>query len=250
MIETRGLVKHYGPVQALRGADFSAFPGEVVALMGDNGAGKSTLVKCLAGVVAPDAGEILVDGEPRALSSPDDARAHGIETVYQDLSLAPDLDAASNLFMGREILRKGLLRRLGVLDAAAMRQRTEESFGKLSIGLQDPRVEVASLSGGQRQCVAVGRAVTWASRVVIMDEPTAALGLVQTGRVRELIMATRDAGTCVILVSHDLPFVLDTADRVEILRLGERVARLPVAQADATTVLGAMTGVAVDGDRR
>jgi simple sugar transport system ATP-binding protein len=248
VLSARGIVKSYGRVQALRGASFTAHHGEVVALMGDNGAGKSTLVKCLSGVVAPDEGTIAFEGAPVAFARPEDAMALGSETVYQDLALAHELDAAANLYMGRELLRGGILGRLGVLDKAAMARGASEAFTSLSVGIQDAAVEVGSLSGGQRQSVAVARAVTWASKLVMMDEPTAALGMVQTERVRELIRAVRDAGRTVVLISHDLPFVLEVADRIEVLRLGQRVARFATADVTATDVLGAMTGAIVHED--
>jgi simple sugar transport system ATP-binding protein len=245
LLEARGIVKSFGRVRALRGADFTAYPGEVVALIGDNGAGKSTLVKTLSGVHAPDAGEILFDGQPVQIPTPEAARALGIETVYQDLALAPDLESSANLFLGREVLRKGLLGRLGWLDGAAMRERTKEAFGDLGVGVQDVTAPVANFSGGQRQGVAVARAVTWASRVVFMDEPTAALGVVQTRRVLELIRRVRDRGLSVVLISHNMPEVMEVADRVEVLRLGVRVAIFRRGEASMEDLVGAMTGALV-----
>jgi simple sugar transport system ATP-binding protein len=242
LLEARGIVKSFGRVRALRGADFSAYPGEVVALIGDNGAGKSTLVKTLSGVHQPDAGEVFFDGKPVALDSPIAARALGIETVYQDLALAPDLESAANLFLGREEMRPGLLGRLGFVDNGAMRRRTEEAFGRLGVGVQDVEAPVAYFSGGQRQGVAVARAVTWASKIVFMDEPTAALGVVQTRKVLELIRRVRDTGLTVVLISHNMPDVLAVADRVEVLRLGERVARFKTADTTMEELVGAMTG--------
>jgi simple sugar transport system ATP-binding protein len=245
LLEAKGIVKHFGRVHALRGADFSVSAGEVVALIGDNGAGKSTLVKTLSGVHAPDAGEILFDGQPVQIPTPEAARALGIETVYQDLALAPDLESSANLFLGREVLRPGLLGRLGWLDGAAMRERTKEAFGNLGVGVQDVTAPVATFSGGQRQGVAVARAVTWASRVVFMDEPTAALGVVQTRRVLELIRRVRDRGLSVVLISHNMPEVMEVADRVEVLRLGVRVAVFRRGEASMEDLVGAMTGALV-----
>jgi simple sugar transport system ATP-binding protein len=245
LLEAKGIVKHFGRVHALRGADFSVSAGEVVALIGDNGAGKSTLVKTLSGVHAPDAGEILFDGQPVQIPTPEAARALGIETVYQDLALAPDLESSANLFLGREVLRPGLLGRLGWLDGAAMRERTKEAFGNLGVGVQDVTAPVATFSGGQRQGVAVARAVTWASRVVFMDEPTAALGVVQTRRVLELIRRVRDRGLSVVLISHNMPEVMEVADRVEVLRLGVRVATFRRGEASMEDLVGAMTGALV-----
>jgi simple sugar transport system ATP-binding protein len=242
LLEARKVVKRYGHVHALQGADFTAHPGEVVALIGDNGAGKSTLVKTLSGTVAPDEGEVLVDGEPVRLAGPLDARRYGIETVYQDLALAQDLDAAANLHLGREIFRKGLLGRLGVLDRAAMRRSAVAAFRELGVDLRDVSVPVAALSGGQRQSVAVARAVAFANRVVFMDEPTAALGVVQRGRVLDTIRRVRDRGIAVVLISHNMPEVLSVADRVEVLRLGRRVARFRAADTTVEELVGAMTG--------
>jgi simple sugar transport system ATP-binding protein len=229
-------------VRALRGANFTVFPAEVVALVGDNGAGKSTLVKTLAGVHRPDEGEIRFDGTPVEIGSPLEARALGIETVYQDLALAADLDPAANLFMGREVLRGGLLGKLGFLDTREMHRRAGDAFETLGIGLQDSTAPVATMSGGQRQGVAVSRAVTWASKVVFMDEPTAALGVVQTRHVLDLIKSVRDQGLSVVLISHNMPEVFEVADRIEVLRLGERVAQLQRQDVTMEDVVGAMTG--------
>ncbi|MDJ0343512.1 ATP-binding cassette domain-containing protein [Streptomyces sp. H10-C2] len=242
LLEARGVTKHFGHVQALQGADFTAWPGEVVALIGDNGAGKSSLVKTLSGTIRPDGGQILVDGAPVRLRSPLDARRYGIETVYQDLALAPDLDAAANLHLGRELYRGGLLGRLHVLDRAAMRRSAVAAFAELGVDLQDVGVPVASLSGGQRQSVAVARAVAFANRIIFMDEPTAALGVVQRGRVLDTIRRVRDRGIAVVLISHNMPEVLSVADRVEVLRLGRRVARFTAAQTSVEELVGAMTG--------
>ncbi len=240
ILEARDLVKRYGSVEALRGASFAAHPGEVVALIGDNGAGKSTLVKCLSGVERPDSGEILLDGQVVTLDSPTAARAHGIETVYQDLAVAPDLDPAANLFLGRELRRGGLLGKLGMLDKVAMRRRAVDEFARLGVQLQSVEVPIGALSGGQRQSVAVARSVVWASKVVFMDEPTAALGVVQRERVLDVIKRVRDTGVSVVLISHNMPEVLAVADRIEVLRLGRRVARFTTATLE--DLVGAMTG--------
>jgi simple sugar transport system ATP-binding protein len=240
ILEARDLVKRYGSVEALRGASFSAHAGEVVALIGDNGAGKSTLVKCLSGVERPDSGEILLDGKVVTLDSPTAARAHGIETVYQDLAVAPDLDPAANLFLGRELRRSGLLGRLGMLDKVAMRRRAVAEFARLGVQLQSVEVPIGALSGGQRQSVAVARSVVWASKVVFMDEPTAALGVVQRERVLDVIKRVRDTGVSVVLISHNMPEVLAVADRIEVLRLGRRVAKFTTATLE--DLVGAMTG--------
>jgi simple sugar transport system ATP-binding protein len=242
LLEARGIVKSFGRVRALRGASFTVNQGEVVALIGDNGAGKSTLVKTLSGVHPPDAGEIRFEGAPVTIDSPVAARELGIETVYQDLALAPDLESSANLFLGREAVRSGLLGKLGFLDKRAMRRKTEEAFKQLGVGVQDAMAAVATLSGGQRQGVAVARAVTWAGKVVFMDEPTAALGVVQTRNVLDLIRRVRDNGLSVVLISHNMPEVMEVADRVEVLRLGERVARFKTADASMEDLVGAMTG--------
>jgi simple sugar transport system ATP-binding protein len=242
LLEAHGLVKSFGRVRALRGAEFTVNPAEVVALIGDNGAGKSTLVKTLSGVIHPDAGEIRFEGTPVTIDSPEAARALGIETVYQDLALAPDLESSANLFLGREVLRPGLLGKLGFLDGNAMRERTRSAFSDLGVGVQDVTAPVATFSGGQRQGVAVARAVTWASKVVFMDEPTAALGVVQTRRVLELIRRVRDRGLSVVLISHNMPEVMEVADRVEVLRLGERVATFKRGEFKMEDLVGAMTG--------
>ncbi|HEY0538629.1 MAG TPA: ATP-binding cassette domain-containing protein [Actinoallomurus sp.] len=239
LLEARGVTRRFGHVQALRGAAFTAYAGEVVALIGDNGAGKSTLVKTLAGALRPDSGQILLDGRPVHLSDPVAAQRLGIETVYQDLALAHDLDAAANLFLGRELTRFPFL---NVLDRAAMRRRAVEAFDELGIRLPDLSAPVRQLSGGQRQCVAVARAVAWASKVVFMDEPTAALGVVQRAQVLDLIRRVRDRGVTVVLISHNMPEVLAVADRVEVLRLGRRVARFTAADTSVEQLVSAMTG--------
>lgn len=192
LLEARGLVKTFGRVRALRGANFAVFPGEVVALIGDNGAGKSVLVKCLSGVHQPDAGEILMRGEQVKIPSPLAAMHMGIETVYQDLALADDLEASANLYLGRELYKPGPLRLLGVLDRSKMRAGARQAFQDLGIELQDVRAPIESLSGGQRQSVAVARSVVWASTVILLDEPTAALGVVQRQHVLEVIRRVRD----------------------------------------------------------
>jgi simple sugar transport system ATP-binding protein len=242
LLEARGITKRYGRVNALRGVDIEVRAGEVVALIGDNGAGKSTLVRILSGAAAPDSGEILLDGEPVRFDSPIAAQRLGIETVYQDLALAADLDPAANLFLGRELLRPAPLSWLGVLDRARMRRRAVEIFAELGVGLPDPTARLGTMSGGQRQSVAVARAVSWASKVVFMDEPTAALGVVQTRRVLDLIRRVRDRGVSVVLISHNMPEVMAVSDRVEVLRLGSRVARFDTAGTDVEQLVGAMTG--------
>jgi simple sugar transport system ATP-binding protein len=246
LLDARGIVKHYGHVRALQDADFDVRSGEVTALVGDNGAGKSTLIKVLSGTVRPDSGEIRFEGEQVTIDSPITARRLGLETVYQDLALAEDLDPAANLFLGREVLRPGLLGGLGLLDKKAMRARAREAFATLGIGLQDIDVDVAMLSGGQRQTVAVSRAAAWASRIIFMDEPLASLGVVQAERVLDLIRRIRESGKSVVLISHDLPHVFQVADRIQVLRLGKRVATFRADEVTMDEVVGAMTGALAD----
>jgi simple sugar transport system ATP-binding protein len=248
LLEAHGIVKSFGRVQARRGASFTVNTGEVVALIGDNGAGKSTMVKTLSGVLTPDDGEIRFEGRPVTISDPHAARELGIETVYQDLALAPDLESSANLFLGREAVRAGLLGKLGFIDKREMRRRTQEAFETLGVGVQDATAAVATLSGGQRQGVAVARAVTWAGKVVFMDEPTAALGVVQTRNVLDLIKRVRETGLAVVLISHNMPEVMEVSDRVEVLRLGERVARFKTADASMEDLVAAMTGALKQGD--
>ena len=211
-------------------------------MIGDNGAGKSTLVKIFSGAVRPDSGTILMNGEPVELTSPIHARELGIETVYQDLALAPELGPAANAFVGREVLKAGLLGRLGVLDNATMRTRTARAFNSLGTTMQDLDGPVASLSGGQRQAVAICRAGMWANRILFMDEPTATLGVVQRANVHAMIRRVAERGIAVVLISHNMPEVLETADRVEVMRLGRRVARMRCCDATMESLVGAMTG--------
>ncbi len=248
LLTASGITKRFGHVQALDGADFTAYPGEVVALIGDNGAGKSTLVNVLSGALRPDAGEIRLDGAPVSFNGPSDAQRKGLETVYQDLSLAPDLDPAANLYLGREIFRGGALRPFHVLDRPSMRRSAATAFADLGIELHDITVPVAALSGGQRQSVAVARAVAFARKVIFMDEPTAALGVVQRGRVLDTVRRVRDRGVSVVLISHNMPEVLAVSDRVEVLRLGRRVASFTAADTSIEELVGAMTG-ALDQER-
>ena len=238
VLEARGVVKTFGMVNALQGADFIVDAGTVTALIGDNGAGKSTLVKVLSGVHPPDGGEILLDGVPVTFHSPLDAHRMGIETVYQDLALAPHLDAAANVFLGREIRRGRVF-----TNKRAMRKRTITAFSELGVTtVQDPSVPVALLSGGQRQSVAIARSALWAKRVIFFDEPTAALGVIQTRRVLDLIRRVRDQGLGVVLITHTLPDALEVADRVEVLRFGRRTAHFDRSTATIELLVSAITG--------
>jgi simple sugar transport system ATP-binding protein len=250
ILEARDIVKTYGHVRALEGANFSVYPGEVVALIGDNGAGKSTLTQVISGVIRPDSGELLFDGKPVEIGSPAAAQQLGIETVFQDLALAPDLDGAANVYMGRELMKPGLLGKLGVLDKRAMKAGAEKAFVDLGVAVKDADAAVAYLSGGQRQGVAVARAASWANRVIIMDEPTAALGVVQTANVLDVIRRVRDSGVAVVLISHNMPDVQKVADRIEVLRLGRRVATFTRDEATLESLVGAMTGaITQEGER-
>lgn len=243
VLEGRGLVKSFGQVVALNGADFELYPGEITAIIGDNGAGKSTLIKVLSGAFQPDSGEILLDGENVRFRSPLDARRVGIETVYQDLAVAPALDIAANIFLGRELRRGGpagsLLR---ALDKRAMRREAARHFSELKIGIPSIGQAVENLSGGQRQGVAVARAAAWGRRLVIMDEPTAALGVKETRQVLDLILRVRERGLPVILISHDMPHVFELADRIQIMRLGKRVAVVTPKTHSMPEAVAIMTG--------
>lgn len=243
VFEARGLVKRYGQVTALDGCDFELLPGEVLGVIGDNGAGKSTLIKALSGALVPDAGEILLDGEPVHFRSPLDARRQGIETVYQDLAVAPALDIAENLFLGRELRRPGVLGSVfRMLDKKRMRQEASASMQDLKIGIQSMRQAVETLSGGQRQGVAVARSAAFARHVIIMDEPTAALGVKEAGMVLDLIRQVRDRGLPVILISHNMPHVFEVADRVHIQRLGRRIAVIKPHELKMSDAVAIMTG--------
>jgi simple sugar transport system ATP-binding protein len=244
LIQVRNVTRRFGHVIALRDANFIANAGEVSALVGDNGAGKSTLIKILSGALQHDGGEVLLEGVPIQLTSPHQARELGIETVYQDLALAPSLDVASNLFLGREMRRRGLLGALGFLDDAAMRQKAEEAMVNLRVGLTSVRQPVLTLSGGQRQAIAVARATAWGKRIIIMDEPTAALGIRETEKVLRLIERIKESGIAVIMVSHSLPEVFEVAGRITILRLGCTVRQMTRDEADMTAVVAFMTGAA------
>ncbi|WP_413733854.1 ATP-binding cassette domain-containing protein [Sodalis sp. RH21] len=241
VLEATGISRHFGGVRALERVDFRVYPGEICALIGDNGAGKSTLVKILSGADKPDGGVIKIDGRDVGFDSPGAAQASGISTVYQDLALAPELTPVDNLFLGREEVRSGLLGRLGVLNRSAMRRKSVAQFARLGVNLRSLSVPISALSGGQRQSVAIARAAMWAGRVIFMDEPTAALGVIQTERVLQLIRQVRDAGLAVVLISHNMPQVLEVADRVEVLRLGKSVAQMPTKGLRVEDLVSAMT---------
>jgi fructose transport system ATP-binding protein len=244
IIEARGLIKTFGRVVGLDGTDFELYPGEVLAVIGDNGAGKSTLVKVLSGAMVADAGEMLVHGEPVVFRRPQDARAAGIETVYQSLAVVPALDIASNMFLGREIRRAGPLGTIfRMLDHGQMRAKARQHLQDLGIGtLQSITQAVETLSGGQRQAVAVARAAAFGSQVIILDEPTAALGVRETAQVLKLIRDLRDRGLPVILISHNMPNVFEVADRIHVQRLGRRVAVISPSTHSPSEAVAIMTG--------
>jgi fructose transport system ATP-binding protein len=245
IFEARGVTKRYGHVVALDGVDFELRAGEVLAVIGDNGAGKSTLTKVLSGAVVPDEGELRLDGAPIRFASPIDARRRGIETVYQDLAVAPALDIASNLFLGREYRRPGVLGRVfRQLDKRRMRDEAARYLAELKFRIPSIGSAVEGLSGGQRQGVAVARAGMFASRLVIMDEPTAALGVRESGQVLDLIRSIRARGLPVILISHNMPQVFDIADRIHIMRLGRRVALTTPDRHTMAEAVAIMTGAA------
>lgn len=247
ILQARGLVKRYGRVTALAGADLELYPGEILAVIGDNGAGKSSLIKALSGALEPDAGEILVEGAPVRLPSPIAAREAGIETVHQSLAVSPSLDIATNLFLGRELRKPGILGSVfRMLDRSRMREEARRHLDDLGImTIQNPGQAVETLSGGQRQAVAVARAAAFGNKVVIMDEPTAALGVRESRAVLDLILRVRDNGLPVILISHNMPHVFEVADRVHVQRLGRRIATLDPAGCGMADAVAVMTG-AVD----
>lgn len=250
VLEAKGLSKAYGHVEAMRDADFELLPGEILAVVGDNGAGKSTLIKALSGAFVPDSGTIYMDGEPVTFRSPLDARTRGIETVYQDLAVAPALDIATNLYLGREVRREGILGKVfRLLDTQAMEKEARHQLDSLGVRIPDVRQPVESLSGGQRQSVAVARAAAFGTRLVIMDEPTAALGVRESGMVLDLIRRIRERGLPVILISHNMPQVFEIADRIHIHRLGRRAALVKTSEVSRSDVVAIMTGaVEPDGE--
>ncbi|OOG49689.1 ATP-binding cassette domain-containing protein [Polaromonas sp. C04] len=243
VMEARGLVKRYGQVTALDGSDFELRAGEIMAVIGDNGAGKSSLIKALSGATIPDEGEIWLDGKIIHFKSPIDARREGIETVYQDLAVAPAMTISENLFMGREIIKTGWLAQLlRVIDKKQMLEQSVARMNELKVGIRSMTQAVETLSGGQRQCVAVARSAAFARHVVILDEPTAALGVKEGNMVLELIRRVRDKGLPVILISHNMPHVFEIADRIHVARLGKRAALLDPKKISMSDTVAVMTG--------
>jgi simple sugar transport system ATP-binding protein len=231
--------KEFGAVVALEEVSLDVNAGEIVALVGDNGAGKSTLIKMIAGVHQPTSGEIVLDGEPVRLANPNDSRRHGIEVVYQDLALADNQPVYMNMFLGRELVR-GPLRRL---DRARMATETQQLLDELDVRIPSPRATIRDLSGGQRQGVAIGRATHWAERLVLMDEPTAALGVQETARVEEIIVRMRERGRAILIVSHSLDQVFRISDRICVLRRGRQVGVRETAKTDGDEIVAMITGL-------
>lgn len=236
MLHMQGVSKRFGAVQALKDIDLDVYPGEVVALVGDNGAGKSTLIKAIAGVHTPDEGTFSVDGQPVTITSPAEAQKLGIATVYQDLALCDNLDVVANLFLGREEMHAG------AIDEITMERTAWDLLGQLSAKIPSVRIAVASLSGGQRQTVAIARSLLGEPKIVMLDEPTAALGVAQTAEVLGLIERLRDRGLAVIVISHNMADVMAVADRVAVLRLGKNNGTFTVADTDVQEIIGAITG--------
>lgn len=244
VLHAKGLVKRYGKVTALDRADFELYPGEVLGVIGDNGAGKSSLIKALSGAVQVDEGEITLEGEQIVFSSPMDAREAGIETVYQNLALSPALSIADNMFMGREIRKRGWLGKwFKMLDHAEMQRIARDKLSELGLmTIQNIDQAVETLSGGQRQGVAVARAAAFGSKVVIMDEPTAALGVKESRKVLELIQDVKSRGLPIVLISHNMPHVFEVADRVHIHRLGKRLCVIDPKEYSMSDAVALMTG--------
>ncbi|MCO4317834.1 ATP-binding cassette domain-containing protein [Phyllobacterium sp. 21LDTY02-6] len=244
ILTARGLVKRYGRVTALDHADFDLYPGEVLAVIGDNGAGKSSLIKAISGAIHPDEGEIHLDGKPINFRSPMEAREAGIETVYQNLALSPALSIADNMFLGRELRKPGIAGKLfRMLDRKTMEKLARDKLSELGLmTIQNISQTVETLSGGQRQGVAVARAAAFGSKVVIMDEPTAALGVKESRRVLELIQDVKKRGLPIVLISHNMPHVFEVADRIHIHRLGKRLTVIDPKEYTMSDAVAFMTG--------
>jgi fructose transport system ATP-binding protein len=247
ILETRGLTKHYGGIHALEDASFTLAPGEHVAVVGDNGAGKSTFVRQVTGVEKPTAGQIFLDGKEVNFKDPLEAREAGIETVFQNLALADDLDVPSNLFLGREIVRIPL-GPFSWLDRRKMRKLTLEALTKTAVKIPNIDNHIRNMSGGQRQCVAIARAAAFASKLVIMDEPTAALGVQETAQVEAIIRSLKEAGIPLILVSHNLRQVFDLVDKIWVFRRGRIAGMVETSKTDGNEVVSMITGVKSGGN--
>jgi simple sugar transport system ATP-binding protein len=242
-IELKSLQKSFGGVKALKNVSFKINKGEVVGLLGDNGAGKSTLVRCISGIHEPDGGEVLINGLHTKIASPLDARSVGIETVFQDLAMVPEFNITENLFLNREIKHKNpILRWLGWLDKNAMERRSKKALNRLNSRIPSFDAQIHNLSGGQRQAVAIARAVNWGADIVIMDEPTAALGVEQSAQVNELIKVISSQGVAVLLISHNMQHVVETCDRAVVLYQGESVADVAVEDVTKEDLVALITG--------
>ena len=242
-LELSSIKKSFGGVHALKDVSFKINKGEVVGLLGDNGAGKSTLVKCIAGIHAPDGGDIKVNGNSVIITSPEDARAVGIETVYQDLAMIPEFNIVQNLFLNREIKHPNpILGWLGWLDSKTMIKRAKKSLNRLNTRIPSYNEQIHNLSGGQRQAIAIARAVNWGADIVIMDEPTAALGVEQSAQVNDLIKVISSQGVAVLLISHNMQHVVETCDRAVVLYQGRSVADVAVADVTKEDLVGLITG--------
>ena len=241
VIAVQGLTKHYGGVKALTDAEFRLNPGEHVAIVGDNGAGKSTFVRLITGVEQPSRGDILMDGQPVAFDSPLDAREQGVETVFQNLALAEDLDVPANIFMGREITRLNL-GPLSILNHRAMRAQSVEMLSTTGVKIQDLSEPMRGMSGGQRQCVAIARAAGFAKKLIILDEPTAALGVQETARVEEIIRGLKARGVPLIIISHNLRQVFDLVDRIYVFRQGRIICSRLKSETTPEEIVGLITG--------
>jgi len=248
VLEARNITRHFGAVVALADASLSLRPREVVGLVGDNGAGKSTLLKILSGIVTPSGGDIVIDGKPVVLKRAQDAMDAGIETVYQDLALVDTMSAYQNVYLGREELSKNPLARLfNLVDDRQMRERAREVLDMLKVKIPSINVSVKGMSGGQRQCLAIARALLWGRRIVILDEPTAALGVRETGQVLEVIRDLRQHDVSVIIVSHNMQQLMSVADRITVMRLGRSIATRTVKDTEVNEIVGLITG-AIPGD--
>jgi simple sugar transport system ATP-binding protein len=245
LLEARGISKSYGNVTALAGVDLQVRPGEILGLVGDNGAGKSTLVKILCGAVRPSSGQLLVDGAEISFQSPKHSRERGIEVVYQDLALAGELSVAENVFLGRERRRRGPLGRLGVIDRASMAREARDTLESLAIEIMDVNVRCGLLSGGQRQAVAVARAIMWGSKVLLLDEPTAALAVMEAEKIGSLVTGAMKHGVGVVLVSHNMPQVHQLCDRIVVLLRGRVVVELRRGEASVEDIVMWITGAAL-----
>ena len=242
LLQVKGMTKSFGAVQVLLGVNFEAEAGEVTALLGDNGAGKSTLIKCVAGTYVPDGGEVWLDGRPQHFRTPSDATRAGVETVYQDLALCDNLDVVANLFLGREQTHTIIPGVLRSLYQEPMETKAREALSVLRINIPSVRSLVAELSGGQRQSIAVAKAVLWSPKLVILDEPTAALGVAQTRQVLDLVLRLRERGLAVIIITHNMQNVFEVADKASVMRLGRRVARFVIKDTSPDDVVAAITG--------